>query len=164
MYSCADRTVTGYGFFELTVTCPNLWCLRPHPWDQVEDGLQTQHIFFESSRCWNKTSDFKISNVIRLQTIISYAAKSKDMSRQFYQFIAHHEVLLLRNAIVAICVSFSWQCRFGIFQVLKKMHEIPKCIKMPSSVDEVPKHALGKIHFELFSFDGGYCLDGLSIR
>lgn len=35
---------------------------------------------------------------------------------------------------------------------------------MPSSVDEVPKHALGKVHFELLSFDGGYCLDGLSIR
>ena len=131
-----------------------------------------------SGRRWTTNTIFlkahavgtKKNQNIRLQTIISsYLAKSKDMSTQFYQLITHHEVLLLRNAIVAICVSFSWQCRFGIFQVLKSSgdsrgYEIPKCIKMPSSVDEVPKHALGKIHFELFSFDGGYCLDGLSIR
>ena len=85
---------------ELTVPCANLWCVHIRV---LKSKMDYKHNSFGKLKLLQQ----EISINIRLRT------KSKDMSKQFYQFITHHEVLLLRNAIVAICVSFSCQCRFG---------------------------------------------------
>lgn len=153
---------------ELTVPCANLWCVHIRV---LKSKMDYKHNSFGKLKLLQQ----EISINIRLRTIISYSAKSKDMSKTVLSIYhtsrssppqkcnCRHLCQLLLPMQIWYNLVDSSVSKFRQLVATRSKND-PKCINMPSSVDEVPKHALGKVHFELLSFDGGYCLDGLSIR